>query len=199
MNADINLETVEKSIFRSRWEDGLIELFFGIGLVLMGILWLKGLIVFVALVPVMLIPFWAPIRKRVTEPRAGYVRFSEERKARTQLGLNMAGIIGFGLLTLFGAVFVVLRSQSGVDHGLMEILVPGLPSFIVATALLVAWLGFGMPRFATHAAVLVAAGVLGVVSALDPGWQFLGSGLVIAGMGSVLFARFLRDNPVAES
>jgi hypothetical protein len=197
MNADANFESVEKRILRHFWADGLVDLFLGTGLLLAGLLWLSGFAVFVPLVPAGLLPLWVIARTRITRPRAGHIRFSKQQIDDTRTGLNIAGVVGFALLTLFGTLFIILRDDAGMSSGI-ESLVIGLPMLIIATSLLVARIAFGLPRFFIHAIVAAAAGLLGVVASIDPGLQFCGAGLTISVVGMSVFVRFLRDYPVSD-
>lgn len=199
MDTRLNLDNVEKDVYKSFWDDGLLDLFLGTGLVAAGILWLSDLIIFAALVPVMLMFLWAPIRNRLVLPRSGFVRFSTERQVRSRIGLNVAALTGLGFLTLFGAIVVIIRSDASVDQGWSEIIAPAIPSFIVAFALLLSKLGFGIPRLGIHAGIVATAGFAGMLTTLDPGWQFVISGIVIALVGSALLARLFRLEPISET
>ena len=195
MNADVKLDAVEKSIYRYYWEDGLIDLLLGVGLLLIGLAWLSGLTALTMLVPVVLLPVWIMVRKRITVPRAGHVLFSPEHNARTHQKLNITSLIGFALMTLFGALYVYMRNDPTAGGEWVEQLVPGLPAALLALGLLVTYLAFAIPRFVVHAVVLMAMAVVGAGADVDPGWQFLVAGVVISVRGVIQFVKFLNDFP----
>ena len=100
----------ENRIFQSYWEDGLVDVFLGLGLALMGVAWIAGLVPIAATVPVVLMPLWMAARKLITLPRAGYVSLSAERRSKTQHGLNIAGVIGFAIV----AALLALNPPGGI-------------------------------------------------------------------------------------
>lgn len=195
MSADINLDAVEKSIYRYYWEDGLIDVLLGAGLTLIGLAWLSGLVAATILVPVVLLPVWMWTRANVTVPRAGHVLFSPEQTMRTHQKLNIAALTGFALLSLFGALYVYVRNDAAAGDEWIEQLVPGLPTALLALGLLVTYLAFRIPRFVRYAGILMAMAIIGASANVDPGWQFLISGVIISALATFQFLSFLRDFP----
>ena len=195
MSTDIDLGTVERSIYKYFWEDGLIDLLLGVGLTFIGLAWLSGLVGLTILVPVILLPVWMWTRKNVTVPRAGHVVFTPEQTMRTHQNLNTAGLVGFGLLTLFGALYVYVRNDPSSGGEWIEHLIPGLPAALLAAGLVVTYLAFKIPRFVAHAGILIAMAVIGASADVDPGWQFLIAGVIITTLGTARFISFLRDFP----
>ncbi len=75
MSNTIDLQTVEKNAYRASNQDGLIYLFSGLLVALVGLsLWDQHLAILGGLAP-LLIFVVEPIRKRITYPRIGFVKF----------------------------------------------------------------------------------------------------------------------------
>ena len=91
-----NLAKVEQRIFRSYWQDGLLDLLVGVSAVLIGGCWLSGVSVLSLGVPIVTIFFWIWIRRRVTEPTLGHVVFSPKRQHDLKHGL--IAILALGLV-----------------------------------------------------------------------------------------------------
>ena len=93
-------QSSEARLFASFWDDGTLDLLTGGAVVLIGL----GYVFDAPLVEVVVLPLaltvWAIVRKRVVEPRTGYVEFTRERRARTGRGLLAALALGAGLLAL---------------------------------------------------------------------------------------------------
>lgn len=198
MNSDARLEAIERSVFRYYWEDGLIDLLLGVGLLLIGVAWLLEYAALTGVVPAVLLPVWVLLRAKVTVPRAGSVVFSNKRMVQTRLRLNIASLIGFALLTVLGALFWYFRTNPSASDEWVTFLIPSLPSLLLALGLFVVWVAFSMPRFGIHAAVVAVVGVIGL-GGIDPGWQFVGAGVLISIIGAQQFAKFLRDFPDTDA
>jgi hypothetical protein len=68
-----NMNLLERKVFQSYWDDGLLDLFAAIGIFLIGVSWLRDFPVGAVFVPALLVPFWNPVRRKVIEPRLGLV------------------------------------------------------------------------------------------------------------------------------
>jgi hypothetical protein len=195
MNA-VDLQSLEGRAYASRWEDGLLELFAGTALLLVGVAWLTPLAGLGGIAPVLLIPFWPLARRVVTEPRAGYVEFSAARRSRerkTHVNLVVLGAFAFVL----GVVAYFVMSGDVVERdGLIMMLVPTLPGLLLALgAIVVGWM-LGLTRWFAFAGVLVLFALLGAYFDTNPGVYMAAAGAVLAGAGLAMLVRFLRGHPV---
>ena len=68
---------LEIALFRSYWDDGLLDLLCGFGLLLIGLGWALDQVALAAALPALLVPLWGPLRRSLVEPRAGFVEFSQ--------------------------------------------------------------------------------------------------------------------------
>jgi len=185
---------VERKIFESFWDDGLIDIFAGVGLCLVGIAWILSVPVLGVLIPIVLVPVWLIARKRISIPIAGYVKFSRERSENVHRTSVILIITGYAVLVALGTLYVIVRS-AGMRPDLLARLVIGLPSLVVAVVVLLSRFLFDMPfRTLGYAAMVLLVGILGIASGLDPAYQFLAIGGGFVAVGSFLLKRFLLSN-----
>jgi len=188
-----NLGAREKGLYHSSFDDGLIDIFSGAVLTLMGVAWIFDLVALGPIAPAVLIPFWPLARRRITEPRTGFVRPHPERTTREKRKHLGFFALGCGFLVAGIVVYFAVR---GGDHRSWAHLVRGLPGVLLAVGAVVAGLAFGLARFLTYAVLLVAGGGVAIHERLDPGWSIIGGGVAITLTGLILLARFVARHPV---
>ena len=91
---------MEARLFRTFWDDGQIDLFFGGAILGIGAFWDLELIPLGAVVPVVLAVLWSPLRRAIIEPRAGRAEFSVACSTRGRRLLLGACGVGLGVLLL---------------------------------------------------------------------------------------------------
>jgi len=104
-----SLKEIEKKTYMSYHQDGLIDVFvgvyillFGSGILLNSVTDLSTGFVIPAIFPAIMIPIWISAKKRVTMPRIGYVKFGVRGANKMMaifLGLAVAGL---GVFMMFG-------------------------------------------------------------------------------------------------
>ena len=192
-----NLDDLESEAYQDSFSDGLVDLFIGLGLALIGALWLwfesvAGLAgVFAAIVA------WAlpPIRRRIVEPLVGYVMWTAPRLKweRNQLRL-LFGLGTVALLIGVGVVLSIVRGDGVVSED--RNVVAGLPAVLLAIGAFVLAATSGFKRLWGYGAILlIAAGVTILIEA-GPGGSLLTAGAGIGIVGVVFLGRFLRVHPV---
>ena len=186
----------ESRLFRAYWDDGLLDVLFGVGAVAVGLLWMVELVVFGAIVPAFLALAWNPLRRAIVEPRMGWVEFNAARTESNRRKLLAAVSIGLGALAL--VVVLVIAARSGND------LVPGdlaaaLPAVLVGVMAGLIGVGLSLARFLGYALAFAAAGVLVALAGGEPGLAILLGGIVTLLSGAWLLTRFLRaTEPIDE-
>jgi len=189
---------LEAELFKTYWDDGLLDLFFGLGLLVIGIGWWFDQPVLAAVAPALLWIWVMPLRKAVVEPRAGYVEFSQARETRVRRNLWLTILLGLGTFVLGIGVFVYVQSQGpsgGMDAGQIKILqkiIPALPAALLAVGAFIGARHTGAQRFIVYTMVLLVAAGLTIVYDLGPAVPMLIGGTVITLSGMVLLIRFLR-------
>jgi len=184
----------EERVYRAYWQDGTMDLFAGLIAGTIGIAWLLDLVWLGPIAPVLLVPFWALLRRRVVEPRLGRVRFRPERTRRIRRGHLALLAVGLVALSAGLGLYVTTREAAPVEW--TRRLVPALPAALLGLGCAVAALAFGLPRLGGYAVVFLLAGLSVAAADLDPGWALLGGGVATALAGVALLARFVRAFPV---
>ena len=188
---------VEKRITRVYWNDGLLDTLAGLAVIGIGVAWLTDLVPLGAVLPASLVPLWKPLRAKITEPRLGYVDFSEPQHARDKkflVGTIAAGVLVFALVITM-IYFGVGRQEKTEFHRMAA---PALPLLILAIMSLMATAATALNRFIVYAVVLVAAGCGVAILNLDPGWGILAGGIVMCLAGLVVVAQFIKRHPLVD-
>jgi hypothetical protein len=189
-----NMNTIEQQVFRTYWDDGLLDVFAAVGVLAIGVAWAVDFPVGGAIVPALLVPLWAPLRQRLIEPRLGLVEFSDQRDRRNQERLRNTAIFGVGVLALVVALYLA-RSRLGLD--LSVPLVAGLPALLLAVLALITAFLVSTPRFITYAAILAIAGIGGAWYGLEPGYILVLASVPMLVLAVSVVVRFVRSNPVS--
>jgi len=182
----------DRELFRSYWDDGLVDLLFGVALLVAGIGWTSSLGVLAVIQAPLWVILWAPLRRRFVEPHAGFVEFSVGRRRRNSRALLWSVSLGVTVLVLYGLAALVLPRTA--DGFLTRRLVQGLPAMLVALGAIQAGLLLGAVRFGAYAVGLALAAVVTVVLSSGPAVPLVVGGLGVTGAGATLFGRFLRSS-----
>ncbi|MGD2129403.1 MAG: hypothetical protein PVJ33_01935 [Lysobacterales bacterium] len=181
----------DTELFRTYWDDGLLDLLAGVALLVAGAGWATRLGALAVVQAPLWIVMWAPLRRSLVEPRAGYVRFTLARRARNTRKLIFTAALGALLLAFVTIAAQWVRGMDGAGIGELH---AALPAAIVATmAVLTAFLT-GARRFLGYAALLFLLGTLAVKLDRGPALSLAVAGLVVALSGAVLLARFIRES-----
>jgi len=184
-----HVDQLEQRLFRHYWDDGLLDLFAGLAVVGIGICWTFDLVALGAIVPVLLLPFWTPLRRALVEPRAGLVEFSDERDRKTRRLLRHSVWLGVIALAAFVVLYTRIRSNPGA---LLPLVAPAIPALLIGLASALAGLALGLPRFLWYAALLAACGLGVAITDSRPEGAMIAGGVLVCAGGAWLLARFLR-------
>ncbi len=187
------IEQAEKLAAKTMTEDGLIDLFTGVGMIIVGYFWLIDNSAISAIMPFALINMWKVARNKISEPRMGRVTLPKEKKAHILTGRIILAII---LLTL--ALGVILWWIGGAGEilgtGYYPLFASG-PSLLAGTIIFFSAIYLKAPRFFGYAAWLVAAAGITIWLEKGPATAFMISGILFVLIGGFLFARFLSTHP----
>ena len=189
-------ESLEARLFRTFWDDGLLDLMFGIGAVGIAVCWAAGLVPLGAVVPALLAIAWNPLRRGIIEPRAGWVEFSRARSESNRRKLIGALLLGVAGLVLVLALIAATRSGGDVVPSALAAAIPavliGIMAVVVAT-------GLHTIRFVAYALLFVAFGLATALLEGEPEVAMLAGGGAVILSGAWLLARFFRATvPVDE-
>lgn len=198
MSASESLQSMEKSAYRRAYSDGVIDVFAGISLLLMGAIWIwlpdyGGL---AGILPAVFMPVVISARKRFIERRLGYVRWSEPRRGKERRNLILLLSGGF-LLLVMGVIAFFVVEGSLVDESVLDLIMPGLLAWLLALVaiglaiLLESW------RLVLYAVALAAGGLVTGLLGANPGWPLLAAGVVIAITGLIMLSKFVKANPAS--
>lgn len=179
---------LEARLFGSYWDDGLLDLLSGLALAIIGLGFAFELPLFTVFIPPLLVPLWGPLRKKVVEPRAGYVEFSRQRQRRTKRGLSLTVALGVAVLLLAIASFLWLRGEGG---GLPVRWVVALPAALLGLLALLTSLLTGTQRFALYGLALVLFATAAALLGWGPGAPILAGSFLLLASGTALLRRFL--------
>ena len=195
-----HIASLESQAYRASYSDGLVDIFIGAGMAVIGGLWAWAPSVAGIAGAIAAVIAWAmvPIRRRVVEPRVGYVTWTLPRVTWERRQSKML----FWMLTasmLIGVGFVqasVLGDVSASDRSLAA----GLPAGLLAIGTFVVAATSGIRRLWGYGALLLAGAAVTVAIEAGPGGSLLTGGLAIVAVGIVLLVRFLSAHrPIAQT
>jgi hypothetical protein len=181
------VNSLEQKLFQRYWDDGIVDLVGGVAVLFIGVGYLMEQVLAEIVVVPLGVVAWMVLRARIVEPRAGYVKLSRSRRERSGRELAATVGVGTGMLILFVALGVKVRSGDA-DLGRW---VDGLPALLVALPVLMAGALIRARRFSVYAAVFVLGAVSGVQMGFGPGAPLMVGGTVMGVVGATLLARFL--------
>lgn len=200
MSQNIDLKQIERKAYLSYYQDGLLDIFLGLGILIFAIGMATDTATYVGgLLGALIIPSWAAAKRFVTIPRLGVVKFGPERKIRIEREKRFFRIF-LALTLLAGAALLIPLYAKGIPPWLHA----WLKKFIFAPMGLIGVVGLGflaywkqINRYYAYAVlVLVAVFVRPILNAPAP--QYLISlGLIILLSGLAVLLRFLRNYPIS--
>ena len=190
MVPDVNLKEIQRKVYMTFFQDGVWDIFLGLFVLGWGLSILtEGTYLPGALFVVLYFTIWG-IKKWLTYPRIGYVRFSATSRQRIKVRFVILGIV----VMLLGVMISVLwgigtRPQWLADY--FPILFNGMLAAIVCLAAY--WVRVN--RFYLHAALIFLAAVFHQWFGIEWEFGFIGAGSIIVIIGVALLIRFLRKYP----
>lgn len=190
-----DLNALERKIFQTYWDDGLLDLFAAVGVLFIGMAWWRGLPVLGAIVPALMVPLWAPLRERLVEPRLGMVEFSEAREHANRRWLT-GSLLGGALVLILAVAFYFM--QNGIASLQVSNTIAALPAALLAVLAMLVAMMLSCARFLGHALVLLAASFVGLTLNWEPGSILVLAGGVMLLTALFTFLRFLGENPTNQ-
>ena len=202
MSHDLNLKEIERRVRRSACQDGLLEIFLGSFLLLLGVFFTINpiIVAFSAFLVFLINPLFERVKKRYIYPRIGYVKFEPEKKVAKGI-VATAAVFVMILLGSMG-VFVLTMQDRGWAFW-FDYFFPAFAGFMTAFGPF--WLGqtYNLKRGYVFAALFLLSGIAIPVLGIATGYnavslEWLLVGLVILVSGVIMFTRFLRKYPAEE-
>ena len=199
MSDGVDIASMEARAYRSRWSDGLFDIFFGLSLVWIAVawLWIESFAGLAGVFPAIFVVPFISFRQRFIESRAGYVKFSERRRNWERRNLIVLALFGFGTFVL-GIGALMAFDSGGPLADAIDAIAPGIISFLLALGVLVVAVAAMLPRLFAYAALLITGGVVAALLEANPGMPLLPVGACINVWGAILLARFVSSHPTVE-
>jgi hypothetical protein len=200
-----SLREIEKKTYMSYHQDGLLDIFvgvyillFGIGILLMTMTNFSTWFVIPAIFPAIMVPIWISAKKRITMPRIGYVKFGVKGANKMMaifLGLTVAGL---GVFTVFG-----LGASMGESWALTlrDFLISNYMIIIGIAAVTISSLfayTMGLKRLYGYGLLTLVLFFTGYFIVIPFEYFLVTIGLVIIISGFVLLMRFIRKYPLPQ-
>jgi hypothetical protein len=196
MSEKINLKNLEKNAFISYHEDGIIDIFAGIWILIFGLLsiftervWVAGMFLVYG------VPIWGILKNKITVPRMGYVKFKNGQISQIKKTVFII------LLVVYACAFVlyILEDYYTIPSWIC-MLIQGYPILVFGFAVTLsfimgAWI-VQIHRFYAYA-VLSAFLSVGCHAVNSPfGYVPILLGILIMGGGMVRIKQFIHTYPV---
>jgi hypothetical protein len=199
-----SLREIEKKTYMSYHQDGLIDIFvgvyvllFGLGILLRTVTDFSTWFVIPAIFPAIMVPIWISVKKRITMPRIGYVNFGVR-------GTNKLMAIILGLMVVGLGVFMVFTfgsTQLSWAATLRDLIVSnGMIIIGVAAASISSLFAYtmGLKRLYAYGALTLAAFLTGHFTTFPFEYILLTIGLAIIITGFILLVGFMRKYPLSQ-
>jgi hypothetical protein len=194
MNNTTDLKSIERQAYLSYHQDGLIDIFVGILLVVLAItIWfLPTFWYFIVGGFFALFSSYMAAKNRIMIPRMGYVEFSSARRQRiTYIFLTLVVILVFGNIL---GILAMLHPPLGVliFESAFTILIVGAVGGIIFAVIAFA---SNIRRFYVYAVIFLGSAIYTFYFPIIAVLPLIAVGLVMFIFGSVLLHRFLRKYP----
>jgi hypothetical protein len=209
---DISLKEIEKKTYMSYHQDGLIDIFvgiyvllFGSGILLRTVTDFSTWFVIPAIFPALMVPIWISAKKRITMPRIGYVKFRSG-------GANKLTVIFIGLMVTGLGTFMAF-SFAGTSQGwaltLRNLRALTLRNLIVSNSMIILGVSgitisslfaytMGLKRLYAYGLLTFALFFTGHLVTIPFEYFLLTIGLTIVIIGLSLLIRFIRKYPLPQ-
>jgi hypothetical protein len=203
MSQNLDLKEIERRVEQSVFQDGLMEIFMGGFLLVMGVLLASGgkwVLLMISLLVIFLgNPLLERLKKRYIYPRIGYVKLRPEKEADPK-GIALAAII-FVVILLGSGLFALAIGRERGWAFWFTYFFPASTGFMLAIGPF--WLGetYGVKRGYVFAALFLLSGIAIPVLGIASGYEAVGLECLLVGVvslisGVIMFTRFLRKYPL---
>lgn len=199
MTNNQDLRNLEQQTYRDTYSDGIVDFYIGISLLWIGAawIWLPDIAGVAGVLPALFIVPMLASRKRFSEKRIGYVKWTEPRRQWEHRNLVWALILG-AVFLLLGVGVYMLASDSVADADALANLAPGLIAWLLGLMAIGLAFLISAKRMLVYAMVLIAGGLWTAEVNANPGWPLLAGGVVVTVTGTAMLIRFIRSNPIVD-
>jgi len=192
----INLKELERRAYLSYHQDGILDMFIGFNILLFGMWMLADMAYLAGAFVAIFTPIYAQVKKQITVPRLGYIKFAPSRMAkskRTVLLLVIAGALAF-----ISGVLLFITTQRGILAPIQLLIEYGMIVIGVAGMVLLAAVAYvsEIRRLYAYSALFFAMFAGGYFLTIPFVYYIMTLGAVIMLAGLYLLIRFLRTYPL---
>jgi hypothetical protein len=209
MTDKLDLQELERKAFRSTYQDGLWDLYFGLIVICMALFIYRpaagyspmNIVLALSSMGAAYALFWAA-KKFITLPRMGQVRFGAQREKRKRtLVLVMSAVVLIQVSLISLQLWAWAHPEVGArlngflaDRDLMDLAVASVAALMVGPSMILVAYFIDFPR-GYFIASLIALAVFLMIYLNQPVYPIV-IGMLIAVPGLVLFVRFLQKYPL---
>ena len=203
MTDQLDFQEVEKRVNQAVYQDGLLEVFLGAFLLIIGVLFVADskLVAFGVLLMFLFSWLLERIKKKYVYPRIGYVKLRPEKEADPK-GIVLVALIAVVVQMGVLAIFVLVMGIDLGSEAFMQYVVPPAAGLLMAIGPY--WLAqtYNVRRGYVLAVLFILIGVLMPITGLASGYQAVGWECLVVGVisfvtGFIMFSSFIRRNPPA--
>jgi hypothetical protein len=194
MLQEVDVRQIEKKVYLSFHNDGIWDLFIGLSFMGMTLGLIYNNMGIAAIIPCFAIVIIPVLKKAITLPRLGYVKFTAERENRERN--NKLMLVYLMTMTAFLGI-VVFSGYTGDSSWQRWIRSLALLPFGLVLSTIAAAVGFlyGIRRALFYAILIIVTFVLGHVLDLRPTFHFSVMGIPMSLIGLTMFLSFIINNP----
>lgn len=199
-----SLKEIEKRTYLAYHQDGLIDIFVGVYILLFGLSILFSTIsdfsmwfVIPGIFPAIMVPIWISIKKRITMPRIGYVKFGSR-------GVNKLMAIFLGLMVAGLGLFMVFTFASESQAWaltLRNLVIPnGMIIIGIGAAMISSLFAYtmGLKRLYAYGLLSLVLFLAGYLTPIPFEYIPVTIGLVVIINGFLILIRFIQKYPLAQ-
>ena len=201
-----SLKEVEKRTYMSYHQDGLLDIFVGIYVLLFGLGILLRTVgdfstwfIIPAIFPAVMVPIWVSAKRRITMPRIGYVKFGVRGAGKFMALLLGLVVAGAGLGTFMAFSFASSQGWALAFRNLMISYAMIIIGIVAASVSSLFGYTMGLKRLYAYGLLIFVLFFAGYFIPFPFEYILLTIGLVITINGFVLLIRFIRKYPITQS
>jgi len=194
MEKNINLKEIERKVYTLYHEDGIIDIFAGAWILVFGILAIRTDRVWVAgMFPVYGLALFVAIKKKITVPRIGYMKFNHRQKSKIEKVFFSIHIVIYS----FAILLYTHNTPSWIDTLFQEYPMLFFGAIVTLFFIVAVWT-LNIRRFYAYALLTLIVSIGGHMIDTDVSYGVFPVllGVLIMSAGVLMLNQFLQKYPV---
>jgi len=195
MNQKINLKEIERKAYTAYHQDGVVDVTIAFAVLVFSAIMLGDMPWMGGILGILAISFYAGLKKVVTVPRIGYVKFPKQRAQRITALTVLLGLLAFAA----GMVAFMQTTSQGTPDWVMLLIDNYMITVGMAAAglFLLGGYAFKTKRIYTYALVTTVMFTAGHFLSFPLYYYLAALGTIILAIGIVLMTHFIQKYPKA--